>query len=95
MRVAVVRRQESRLRPIYPPGREQLPEQALIHPQQRTRRDAHFAKGLDPSLPPINQLTGFAEGTIRGHDFEVWEEDGSGEFARIYERVQREGAFWE
>ena len=52
-------------------------------------------KLYSPSLPPINQLTGFAEGTIRGHDFEVWEEDGSGEFARIYERVQREGAFWE
>ena len=48
-----------------------------------------------PSLPPISQLTGFAEGTIRGLDFAVWEDDGSAEFARVSARLEREGPFIE
>ncbi len=31
------------------------------------------------------------EGTVRGFRTEVWEEDGSSEFEKIYERVQEEG----
>ncbi len=31
------------------------------------------------------------EGTIRGFRTEVWEEDGSSEFEKIYQRVQEEG----
>jgi len=38
-------------------------------------------------------LTGREEGTIRGLKSELWEDDGSNEFARIYERVQKEGTF--
>lgn len=38
-------------------------------------------------------LTGREEGTIRGIKSELWEEDGSEEFKKIYERVQREGTF--
>ena len=48
-----------------------------------------------PSLPPVSELTGFAEGTIRGLDFTVWEEDGSKEFAAALERLEREGPFLE
>ena len=48
-----------------------------------------------PSLPPVSELTGFAEGTIRGLDFTVWEEDGSIEFAAVLERLEREGPFLE
>ncbi|MCZ6676530.1 MAG: hypothetical protein O7E52_04695 [Candidatus Poribacteria bacterium] len=38
-------------------------------------------------------VTGREEGTIRGIRSELWEDDGSDEFARIYERVQKEGTF--
>ena len=38
-------------------------------------------------------LTGREEGTIRGISSELWEADGSEEFNRIYERVQKEGTF--
>ena len=48
-----------------------------------------------PSLPPVSELTGFAEGTIRGLDFALWEDDGSPEFAAVVERLQREGPFVE
>ena len=31
------------------------------------------------------------EGTVRGIRSELWEDDGSAKFERIYERVQKEG----
>ena len=40
-------------------------------------------------------LTGFEEGSVRGVYSEVWEDDGSAAFVRVYDRVQREGAFME
>ena len=39
------------------------------------------------------RVTGREEGTIRGLMSEIWEDDGSAEFARIHDRVQREGTF--
>ena len=48
-----------------------------------------------PSLPAVSRLTGFAEGNIQGVRTEVWNDDGSTEFARIYERVHKQGAFME
>ena len=33
------------------------------------------------------------EGTIRGHRSEIWYDDGSDDFERVYERVQNEGTF--
>ena len=39
------------------------------------------------------RVTGREEGTIRGIKSEIWEDDGSVEFTRIYERVQKEGTF--
>ena len=47
------------------------------------------------SIPQVSQLTGREEGAIRGLRLELWEEDGSREFERVYERVQQEGAFVE
>ena len=46
-----------------------------------------------PSIPAVAGLTGFAEGTIRGLDFELWHDDGSPEFEQVYQRVQQEGNF--
>lgn len=48
-----------------------------------------------PSLTSINvhRMTGKEEGTIRGIRTELWDDDGSAEFERIYRRVQSEGAF--
>jgi hypothetical protein len=40
-------------------------------------------------------VTGREEGAIRGIKSEIWEDDGSAEFQRIYERVQNEGTFRE
>ena len=39
------------------------------------------------------RVTGREEGTIRGIRSEIWEDDGSADFAHIYERVQKEGTF--
>ena len=44
-----------------------------------------------PRFPSVSRLTGYEEGTIRGLRVELWEEDGSSEFERIYERVHNEG----
>ena len=44
------------------------------------------------SIPPIDALTGFAGGIIRDLSFEVWNDDGSEEFTRMYGRVEEEGA---
>ena len=44
-----------------------------------------------PRFPSVSRLTGYEEGTIRGLRVELWEEDGSPEFERLYERVQNEG----
>ena len=39
------------------------------------------------------RVTGREEGTIRGIKSEIWEDDGSTEFAGIYDRGQKEGTF--
>ena len=44
-----------------------------------------------PSIPSVERLTGFVEGNVRGVRTEVWNDDGSEEFARIYEQVQKAG----
>ena len=46
-----------------------------------------------PSIPDPSQVLGFEEGTLRGVDCEIWEDDGSEEFRRVRERVEREG-YW-
>ena len=45
--------------------------------------------------PRVAQLTGKEEAAIRGIAFERWVDDGSTEFARVFERVQTEGWFLE
>ena len=54
----------------------------------------HLPRGTTyytPSIPAVEKLTGFAEANVRGLRSEVWNDDGSEEFARVYEQVQREG----
>lgn len=46
-----------------------------------------------PSFPSVSLLTGREEGTIRGINFELWDDDGSEEFSQIYDRVQQKGTF--
>jgi galactonate dehydratase len=48
-----------------------------------------------PSTPSVPRLTGFAEGNIRGIRLEVWNDDGSEEFAQKFDQVQKEGPIWE
>ena len=48
-----------------------------------------------PSFASVSRETGFPEGAIRGIRQEIWEDDGSEEFARLHERVQEEGPFLE
>jgi hypothetical protein len=45
------------------------------------------------SFPDVDCLTGFAEGNIRGLELEVWNDDGTAEFAQCYERLEEEGPF--
>ncbi|NKB71900.1 MAG: hypothetical protein GKR89_32895 [Candidatus Latescibacteria bacterium] len=52
-------------------------------------------KYYTPSMPSPSSLSGFLEGTIRGLRAEIWDDDGSPEFAAAYERVQREGQYME
>lgn len=46
-----------------------------------------------PSYVSPTTVTGKEEGTIRGFTSQLWEDDGSTEFERIYEPVQNEGVF--
>lgn len=58
----------------------------------------HLAGGhklYTPSFPGVSRLLGFAEGNIRGVRLEVWEDDGSKEFAQVYARVEKEGSVLE
>jgi hypothetical protein len=50
-----------------------------------------------PSLVTVNvhKMTGCEEGTIRDLTLELWDDDGSAEFARIHNRVQSSGPFVE
>ena len=43
------------------------------------------------SAADIVPATGREEGTIPGLRSEIWHDDGSGEFGRLYGRVQRDG----
>ena len=47
------------------------------------------------SFPPVSRLLGFPEGTIRGLRLEVWNDDGSSEFAQVWTRLEKEGPFME
>lgn len=44
-----------------------------------------------PGTPAVERITGFVEGNLRGLRSEVWNDDGSEEFARVYAQVQKEG----
>ncbi|MGH2368326.1 MAG: enolase C-terminal domain-like protein, partial [Chloroflexota bacterium] len=50
-----------------------------------------------PSLTAVNvqKMTGKEEGTIRGLELELWDEDGSAAFERVYRRVQEDGPYVE
>ena len=44
-------------------------------------------------LPPdVARLTGREEGSLRGIGLDLWQDDGSEDFARIHDQVEREGA---
>jgi len=45
--------------------------------------------------PNVQSLTGREEGGLPGIAFEYWEEDGSADYQRVLERLQKEGAFVE
>ena len=45
--------------------------------------------------PNLEALVGYQEGSVRGHKFDLREDDGSEEFAQLYERAQHEGSFFE
>ncbi len=51
------------------------------------------SKYYTPSIPSAERISGFPEANVRGIKSEVWNDDGSEEFKRTYERVQKEGAF--
>lgn len=56
-------------------------------------RMAHGRLLYTPSIPDPSQVLGFEEGTLRGVDCEIWEDDGTEEFRRVRERVERQG-YW-
>lgn len=41
--------------------------------------------------PKVERITGFEEGTIRGINYERWENDGSEKFKKMYGRIEKEG----
>ena len=47
------------------------------------------------SFPNVGRETGTEEGALRGHDFELWQDDGSERFAQLYARLESEGSFME
>lgn len=50
-----------------------------------------------PSLTTVDvqKMTGKEEGTIRGLELTLWDDDGSAVFQRVYDRVQKNGPFIE
>lgn len=46
-------------------------------------------------FPNLEALIGYQEGSVRGHKFDLREDDGSEDFAQLYERAQNEGSFFE
>ncbi|MDP6701010.1 MAG: enolase C-terminal domain-like protein, partial [Candidatus Latescibacteria bacterium] len=46
-------------------------------------------------FPNLEALVGYQEGSVRGHKFDLREDDGSEEFAQLYVRAQHEGSFFE
>ena len=46
-------------------------------------------------FPGVERLTGFPEGNIRGIRLEVMEDDGTEEFARRYDQLEKEGPLFE
>ena len=52
-------------------------------------------KQYTDGFPRVSRLSGFAEGNIRGLRLDVWNDDGSPEFARCLERLEKEGPFQE
>ena len=46
-----------------------------------------------PSYISPTRITGHQEGVDRGFRSEIWEDDGSTEFATTHDRVQKEGVF--
>ena len=45
--------------------------------------------------PAVARLTGMEEGVIKGLRTEFWEDDGTPEFEKLFNRTQREGPFFE
>ena len=46
-------------------------------------------------FPNLEALIGYQEGSVREHKFELFEDDGSENFDRLYTRAEREGSFFE
>jgi hypothetical protein len=45
------------------------------------------------SMPNVSRETGTEEGSMRGIDFELWQDDGSEGFRQTWERLEKEGSF--
>ena len=52
-------------------------------------------KIVTPSFPSVPRLTGREEGCMRGLKTEIWEDDGSVEFNKFYEKAVKEGQIFE
>ncbi len=75
-------------------GRCDLVESDLAVPRHLGRLRLADGRILyTPSIPDLRQLLGFEEGTVRGIDFDVWEDDGSADFAEIDRHVTENG-YW-
>ena len=46
------------------------------------------------SFPSVDRLLGFPEGNVRGLRADVWNDDGSPEFARLHDAVRTQGTVW-
>ncbi|MEE3235176.1 MAG: enolase C-terminal domain-like protein [Candidatus Latescibacterota bacterium] len=46
-------------------------------------------------FPKLEEYIGYEEGAVRGHTFNMLEDDGSEEFNTLYERAANEGSFFE
>ena len=71
--------------------RAHLPEPDFIGRLRLPSGNTIFTRGN----PDVNRLTGLEEGAIAGIDFEHWEDDGTTEFQRVSERLEREDSFIE
>lgn len=65
------------------------PQQLPVHLGRLRLADGRIV--YTDSIPDVQGILGFEEGSLRGIDFDIWHDDGSAEFIRLRQLVEQQG----